>query len=194
MIVLGVDPGSLKTGVGIIDATQSSIVHLKHDVILLPKHYEIADRIKLIYDRLADLIQEYNPVKLSLETSFYGKNAQSALKLGQVRGAIMVLAKNLNLQLIEYSPREVKKIITGNGAASKEQVAFMIKSLLNLPQLPNPFDASDALGLAVCEALKSKYNSLNQGELNGVKLKKSRKQSSSWSHFLQYNTHKIISG
>ena len=194
MVIVGVDPGSLKTGLGFIELSQDGLRHIAHHVIHLPKHKELPDRLKCIYDELAKLINIYQPSILSLETSYYGKNAQSALKLGQVRGAIIVFAKNHNLDFVEFSPREVKKVVTGKGSATKQHVAYMIKSILSLEELPKPFDASDGLALAVCQALKSKETYLTQYENHRrTKRHKSRK-SESWSRYVETNAHRIISG
>jgi crossover junction endodeoxyribonuclease RuvC len=195
MIILGVDPGSIKTGYGLVEVANSQVHHLTHDVLVLPKHKDIPDRLKLIYDHLSGIIEVHKPDIISLETSFYGKNAQSALKLGQVRGAIIVLAKNYNVRLYEYSPREVKKIITGKGSAAKQHVANMIKSILKLQDLPLPFDASDALALAVSQALK--IQSPSHELITSTPFKKKgnpNKRSESWSKYLHQNRHRIISG
>jgi len=150
MIVLGVDPGTLITGYGIIESRNGKVKVLTSDAIKNASSKSMPLRLKLIYDRLTEVISKYHPDEFAIETAFYGKNAQSALKLGHARGVAMLAAVAHEIPTQEYSPREVKKAIVGNGNASKQQVQYMVKSLLHLKELPKLYDVTDALAVAIC--------------------------------------------
>ena len=150
MIILGVDPGTLVTGYGLIEVEQKQVTVLDFDVIVNRNERSMPIRLKEIYARLCSVIAKFHPDEFAIETAFYGKNAQSALKLGHARGVSMLAAVNNEIPTSEYSPREVKKAVVGNGAASKEQVQFMVTSLLHLRVTPKLFDATDALAVALC--------------------------------------------
>jgi crossover junction endodeoxyribonuclease RuvC len=150
MIIIGVDPGTLTTGYGVIESSKGRVTVLAYGAITNDAKRPMPDRLKLIYDGLLKVIAEYKPDEFAIETAFYGKNAQSALKLGQARGVSLLAAISNNLPIAEYSPREMKKALVGNGTASKQQVQFMVKSLLKMDRLPKQYDVTDALGVAVC--------------------------------------------
>ena len=150
MIVLGVDPGTLVTGYGVISVANGGMDVLACGAVRNRAETAMAGRLKHIYNSLAAVIEHYRPDEFALETAFYGKNAQSALKLGQARGVALLAAVVRDIPTSEYSPREVKTAIVGNGTASKEQVQYMVKALLGLPEAPRPFDVSDALAVALC--------------------------------------------
>lgn len=150
MIVLGVDPGSLITGYGIIENRNGVMRVLECDAIQNRSETPMPLRLKLIFDTLTAVIDKYQPDEFAIETAFYGKNAQSALKLGHARGAAMLAAVSRDLPTTEYSPREVKKAIVGNGAASKQQVQYMVRSLLHMRATPKFYDTTDALAVAIC--------------------------------------------
>ncbi|MFH0924681.1 MAG: crossover junction endodeoxyribonuclease RuvC [bacterium] len=158
MRVIGVDPGTLTTGFGIIEGS------LKGEAILIyagtistkPKE-KISTRLKHIYDQLVDILSKYKPESVAVEDTFYSCNIKSALKLGQARGVALLAAENLNLPISEYSPLEVKKSVVGYGRAEKEQVRIMIKKLLDINTLPSSYDLSDALAVAMCHLNSSRY-------------------------------------
>ncbi|MFA3783252.1 crossover junction endodeoxyribonuclease RuvC [Melioribacteraceae bacterium 4301-Me] len=179
MRILGVDPGTIFTGYGIIDFKNNETIQIAAGFIKLPNTKEMAPRLKMIYDELDKLIKFYKPDEFALETAFYGKNVQSALKIGYARGVSLLAAINNNIPLKEYSPREVKKSVVGNGAASKEQVQFMIKKLLGLKKKKMKYDESDALAVAVCHAFKMSSNF---------------RRSKNWKEFIAENPDKILSG
>ncbi|MCS7012361.1 MAG: crossover junction endodeoxyribonuclease RuvC [Chloroherpetonaceae bacterium] len=185
MRIIGIDPGSLTTGYGIIDAASQAVAAVDFGVVCTHAKEEMALRLKHIYDRLSQLLQQYRPTRLALETAFYGKNAQSALKLGQVRGVVLLLAVSYGLEITEYSPREVKQALTGNGNAAKEQVAFMVRKFLCLSDTGPFLDASDALGIALCDALR--HNSPQ-----AVTKRTLQRKSQSWKRFLEAHPHLII--
>ncbi|BDC99644.1 crossover junction endodeoxyribonuclease RuvC [Persicobacter psychrovividus] len=148
-IILGLDPGTQVMGYGVIQIKGSKMFCLQYGVIHLKKYSSHALKLKKIYERVWGIIEEYLPDEVALEAPFYGKNAQSMLKLGRAQGVAMAAALNHDIPVTEYAPRKIKQSVTGNGNASKEQVANMLKSLLSLKELPEYLDATDALGVAV---------------------------------------------
>jgi len=150
IIVLGVDPGTLVTGYGVVARTRGVVRFLACGLIRNSSGQSMPLRLKKIYEELSTVINRYRPDEFAIESAFYGKNAQSALKLGHARGVSILAAVVQEIPTTEYSPREVKKAVVGNGAASKEQVQFMVKSLLRLSDSRMLHDASDALAIALC--------------------------------------------
>ncbi|PIQ08261.1 MAG: crossover junction endodeoxyribonuclease RuvC [Ignavibacteriales bacterium CG18_big_fil_WC_8_21_14_2_50_31_20] len=177
MIIIGVDPGTIITGFGIIKYENSKLNYLYSGIIKTPSTKEIPPRLESIYDELQRLISNYNPTQFAIETVFYNNNIQSILKIGYVRGIALLAAQKCKLEICEYSPREVKKSVVGNGAASKEQVQFMVKKLLNLQNDFPKFDESDALAIATCHAFKK--DSLSH-------------KSGSWKKFVEANPDKVL--
>ncbi|OIP63085.1 MAG: crossover junction endodeoxyribonuclease RuvC [Ignavibacteria bacterium CG2_30_36_16] len=156
MIIFGVDPGTNFTGCGIINFTKNQFTHVFNGLIKLKPSQPIHFRLEIIYDELDRLIKLYRPDEFSIETAFYGKNVQSAMKIGYARGVSILAAVHNKVPVSEYSPREIKKSLVGNGAASKEQVSFMIRTLLELKEEKMRFDESDALAVAMCHAFRFK--------------------------------------
>ena len=149
-IILGIDPGTNIMGYGLIhikgekmDLIQIGILHLSK-----LKTHEL--KLKQIFERTLAIIDEYKPDELAIESPFFGKNVQSMLKLGRAQGVAMSAGLYRNVPIFEYSPKKIKKAITGNGNASKEQVAAMLKSLLDIKKMPKHLDATDGLAAAVC--------------------------------------------
>jgi crossover junction endodeoxyribonuclease RuvC len=154
MIILGVDPGTLIAGYGVIERNGNTISLLDVGVIKNGSDVSMPLRLKKIYSTLCSVIDRFHPDEFAIETAFYSKNAQSALKIGQARGVSILASVNHEIPVTEYSPREVKKAVTGKGAASKEQVQYMMMSMLKLKTTPKHFDSTDALAIAVCHAFK----------------------------------------
>jgi len=177
MIILGIDPGTIVTGYGIIKYEGNEVIPLASGIIKLPAVKDLAPRLKVIFDEITGLIKEYKPDEFAIETAFYGKNVQSAMKIGYARGVSLLAAVNNSLPSKEYSPREVKKSVVGNGAASKEQVQYMVKKILALKKNKMKFDESDALAVAICHAFKR--NTLSY-------------KSRSWKEFVEANPDKVI--
>ena len=146
--VIGIDPGSRRTGYGIIDVSGATISYVTSGIIRLPEGL-LPERLQLIFDGLSQLIQEYKPEVMSIEDVFFSINPKGALKLGQARGAAILAGTNAKLSVAEYSPRSVKSAVVGTGAADKKQVQMMVTSLLKLPSAPSE-DAADALAVAIC--------------------------------------------
>ncbi len=156
MIILGIDPGTRVTGFGIVKYNNNNFIKIAHGSINLSAKKTIPERLQIIYQEINKIIKKYKPDEFAIETAFYGKNVQSAMKIGYARGVSILCALHNNLSANEYSPREVKKSVVGKGAASKEQVAFMIKTLLNIKSEKIKVDESDALAIALCHALRMK--------------------------------------
>ncbi len=178
-IILGIDPGTSVLGYGIIHVQNGKIKMLNCGIIQLKKLNTHADKLKRILERLNGLIKEFKPDEMAIEAPFFGKNVQSMLKLGRAQGVAIASCLNHNLPYEEYSPRRIKQAITGNGNASKEQVALMLQSLLSLNELPEYLDATDGLAAAVCH-----YFSKGIGENNKSKTK-------GWGAFVNQNPSRI---
>lgn len=149
-LILGIDPGSIKTGFGIINYVGSKYEYVGSGVIRIPE-LPLPERLKIIFDSVTEIIEEYCPQEVAVEQVFMAKSAGSALKLGQARGAAVVAAVNQELPVFEYEARKVKQSVVGNGGAEKQQMQHMVKTLLKLPASPQE-DAADALGVALCHA------------------------------------------
>jgi len=156
MIILGIDPGTRITGYGVIKYTNNSFIRVAGGSINLPANEPIPQRLEIIYSEISKIIKKYKPDEFAIETAFYGKNVQSAMKIGYARGVSILCALHNNVPASEYSPREVKKSVVGKGAASKDQVSFMIKTLLNIKSEKIKVDESDALAIALCHAFRFK--------------------------------------
>ena len=149
MRVLGIDPGSRITGYGIVDQQGNRLVHVDNGAIFTDKAADFAGRLKRIFEGLTEVIAEYHPDQVAVENIFFSTNVQSALKLGQARGAAIVAAVHAGLPVAEYTALQVKQAVVGQGRAEKGQVQKMLKILLGLPEIAQE-DASDALAVAVC--------------------------------------------
>ena len=150
MKILGIDPGLVQTGYGIITINNNDPQIIDYGVVKPIVKEELAFRLLTIFEDVSEIINMHKPSIFSIEDVFYGKNAKSALRLGQARGAAMVAAASAGLLIHEYSARKIKQAVTGNGNAHKEQVQFMVKATLKMDKLPEPIDASDALATALC--------------------------------------------
>jgi crossover junction endodeoxyribonuclease RuvC len=167
-IILGIDPGTTIMGYGLVYKKGKSLELITLGVIHLAKYDNHALKLKKIFERVLGLIDEYNPDEVALEAPFYGKNVQSMLKLGRAQGVAMAAALFRDIPIFEYSPKKIKQSITGNGNASKEQVAAMLKSILTIKDVPKQLDATDGLAAAVCHyfqkgatSTKSTYSGWN---------------------------------
>ncbi len=149
-IVLGVDPGTLVTGFGVVSSVHDQLQLLEAGTIKNRGEQSMPIRLQRIYEGLQALIDRHHPDEFAIESAFYGKNAQSALKLGQARGVSILAAVEKQIPTTEYSPREVKQAVAGKGTATKEQVQFMVRALLHLPTDKMGHDTSDAIAVAIC--------------------------------------------
>jgi len=150
MIILGIDPGTTIMGYGLVRQAGKQPEMITMGVIELHKFGDHYERLNRIFHRVMEVIDYYKPDEMALEAPFYGKNVQSMLKLGRAQGVAMSAALSHSLPIFEYAPRKIKQAITGNGNASKEQVAGMLKSMFGIDQLPANLDATDGLAAAVC--------------------------------------------
>ena len=149
-IILGIDPGTTIMGYGLIHIRGSEMELITLDVLLLSKLGNHPDKLKRIFEKTLGIIDAYKPDELAVEAPFYGKNVQSMLKLGRAQGVAMAAALYRDIPIFEYAPKKIKQSITGNGNASKEQVAGMLQGLLKIETMPRQLDASDGLAAAVC--------------------------------------------
>lgn len=150
MIILGIDPGSRVTGFGIIDNQASRISYLTSGSIRIPGE-SLPEKLGFIFNEITAIIQEHRPAQMSIENVFMSKNADSALKLGQARGAAICAGYQAGLEIAEYAPREIKQALVGKGAASKDQVAHMVQRLLRVGH-DLQSDEADGLAIAICHA------------------------------------------
>ena len=188
MIILGVDPGTLITGFGIIDVERGKYSVLTYDVVKNSGDDTMPIRLKRIYSRLCEIIERYHPDEFAIESAFYGKNAQSALKIGHARGVSILAAVNYEIPTTEYSPREIKKGVTGNGAASKHQVQFMVQTQLKLHEAPKYFDSSDALAVALCHSFRITGGKATSRHTRRTGAKDHR----SWSDFIHSHPERVV--
>lgn len=154
-IILGIDPGTNITGYGVISISGNKPEMIAIGVIDLSKLDDHFIKLKQIFDRITGIIDEYHPDELAIEAPFYGKNVQSMLKLGRAQGAAIAAALSRSLPVFEYAPRKIKMSITGQGAASKEQVAAMLKNILKVDLSGIKLDATDGLAAAMCHYYQS---------------------------------------
>jgi len=156
MLIIGIDPGTINTGFGIINFDNNQFKYVHSGVITPSPKLELSEKLEIIYGGIVEEIKLYSPDEFALETAFYGKNVQSTLKIGYVRGISLLAAAHNNLKPGEYSPREIKKAVVGKGSATKEQIQFMVTKLVSLNKEKMKFDETDALAVAICHALKCK--------------------------------------
>ena len=179
-IILGVDPGTTIMGFGLIKTTITSMELIQMHELHLKKYDDHFLKLGIIFKRTIELIEEYHPDELAIEAPFFGKNVQSMLKLGRAQGVAMAAGLSREIPITEYSPKKIKMAITGNGNASKEQVAKMLQSLLKIKTLPKNLDATDGLAAAVCHYY-------NQGTVT------KGKSYTGWSAFVNQNPKKVKS-
>jgi crossover junction endodeoxyribonuclease RuvC len=149
-IILGIDPGTTIMGYGIVKGLKKTPVLVALGVVELGKFRDHYVKIRKIFERTLHLIDQYHPDELAIEAPFYGKNVQSMLKLGRAQGAAISAALSRDMPIFEYAPKKIKMSITGQGNASKEQVASILQGMLSIPELPKNLDATDGLAAAVC--------------------------------------------
>ena len=178
-IILGIDPGTTVLGFALLNATSQQGALLDMGVFRLSKIKDHADKLKSIFEKTLQLIEEHQPQILAIEAPFYGKNPQSMLKLGRAQGVVIAAAMYKGLEVFEYSPRKIKQSITGNGNASKEQVAAMLQNMKLIETQKHPLDATDALAVAVCHHLQNRITTVGQ-------------KFSGWEAFLTKNQDRII--
>lgn len=181
-IIIGIDPGTNVMGYGILGTNNKKLEIIAMGVIKLNKFDSHYLRLRRIFERVTGLINQYLPDEMAIEAPFFGKNVQSMLKLGRAQGVAMAAALNRDIPIAEYEPRKIKLAITGNGAASKEQVAEMLRRTLSIPknEMPEFLDATDALAAAVCHYYESSKPQTDKG-------------CRSWKEFISKNPDKVKS-
>ena len=177
-IILGIDPGTTIMGFGLIKIVGKKMEFMQLNELMLKKYDDHYLKLKLIFERTVELIDTYHPDEIAIEAPFFGKNVQSMLKLGRAQGVAMAAGLSREVPITEYAPKKIKMAITGNGNASKEQVAKMLQSMLGLKELPKNLDSMDGLAAAVCHFY-------NQGR---VQVGKSY---SGWSAFVKQNEGRV---
>lgn len=177
-IILGIDPGTTIMGFGLIRVVNRKMEFIQLNELLLSKYEDRYTRLKLIFERTIELIETHLPDEIAIEAPFLGKNPQSMLKLGRAQGVAMAAALSRNIPVTEYEPKKIKMAITGNGNASKEQVAKMLQQLLGLKELPKNLDSTDGLAAAVCHFYNS--NKIVTG-----------KSYSGWDAFIKQNQDRV---
>ena len=177
-IILGIDPGTTIMGFGLIKIVGKKMEFLQLNELMLKKYDDHYLKLKLIFERTIELIDTYHPDEIAIEAPFFGKNVQSMLKLGRAQGVAMAAGLSREVPITEYAPKKIKMAITGNGNASKEQVAKMLQSMLGLKTIPKNLDSMDGLAAAVCHFY-------NEGR---VEVGKSY---SGWSAFVKQNEDRV---
>jgi crossover junction endodeoxyribonuclease RuvC len=177
-IILGIDPGTTIMGFGVIKVVGKQMQFLQLNELKLSKYDDHYVRLKHIFERTIELIETFHPDEIAIEAPFFGKNVQSMLKLGRAQGVAMAAGLSRDIPITEYSPKKIKMAITGNGNASKEQVAKMLQSTLGLKELPKNLDSTDGLAAAVCHFYNS--NKLDTG-----------KSYSGWAAFVKQNEGRV---
>ena len=155
-IILGIDPGTIIMGFGIIEIKGSALALVDLGILKLASVEDAYERLEKIHSKVTDLIKTYQPTEFAIEAPFFGKNVQSMLKLGRAQGVAIAAAMQSGLKVCEYAPKKIKQSITGNGNASKEQVMKMLQQILSFKEAPKQMDASDALAVAVCHYFQQK--------------------------------------
>jgi crossover junction endodeoxyribonuclease RuvC len=178
-IILGIDPGTTIMGFGLIKVIDKNMEVMQLDELILKKYKDHYTKLKLIFERTIQIIDTYHPDEIAIEAPFFGKNVQSMLKLGRAQGVAMAAGLSREISITEYSPKKIKMAITGNGNASKEQVAKMLQNILKLKELPKNLDATDGLAAAVCHFY------------NGTK-DHTKASYSGWSSFVKQNNKRIV--
>ena len=176
-IILGIDPGTTIMGFGLIKVINKKMELIEMDELKLIKIKDHYVRLKLIFEKTIELIDKHKPDEISIEAPFFGKNVQSMLKLGRAQGVAMAAGLSRQIPVTEYSPKKIKMAITGNGNASKEQVAKMLQNLFNIKELPKNLDSTDGLAAAACHFYTNESISTD-------------KKYSGWSSYIKNNPKK----
>jgi crossover junction endodeoxyribonuclease RuvC len=179
LIILGIDPGTSVFGYGVIQIVNKEIRLLSLGSVMLSKYDNQQLKLKYIFERVSYLVEEYKPDVCAIEAPFFGKNVQSMLKLGRAQGVSMAAVLIKDIPVVEYSPKKIKQSITGNGNASKEQVAAMLQTICKFKDLPKNLDATDGLAAAVCHHFQGNANT------------SSGKSYSGWDSFIKSNPSRI---
>lgn len=187
-MILGIDPGTQVFGWGVVVVVKGRASYRAMGVISLKKYKSHFEKLAAIYSSVESLIENYNPDEVAVEAPFYGKNVQSMLKLGRAQGAAIAAALRVEVPVFEYAPRRIKQSITGMGAASKYQVASVISSILGVEDVPESFDATDGLAVALCHFLSM---DLSEDIKSSKNFSRGCSAGSKWSDFVKKNPDRV---
>lgn len=162
MRILGIDPGYALLGWGVLDMNGNKFVPINNGSIVTDSKTEMPIRLKQLYEGVSQIIETYNPEVVSIEELFFNSNAKTAILVGQARGVAVLACANYGLEINEYTPLEIKQGLCGYGRAEKCQVQSMVKTILNLSQVPKPDDTADALAAAICHGHSGRYKKLSE--------------------------------
>jgi crossover junction endodeoxyribonuclease RuvC len=190
-IILGIDPGTVIMGYGLIKCTGHEISLVDMGILRLPTRQDSYERLKLIHLKVLELIRRHGPGDFAIEAPFFGKNVQSMLKLGRAQGVAIATAMHAGIPVAEYSPKKVKQSITGNGNSDKEQVWKMLQRILGLEPELQAYDASDALAVAICHFFQHRTAGLLIEEKGAAKSSGKGKKAGSWEAFVRQNPDKL---
>jgi crossover junction endodeoxyribonuclease RuvC len=179
-IILGIDPGTIIMGFGVIEVSSKGLTLITMDILKLSSHKDAYERLQIIHQKVCELLHHHAPHELAIEAPFFGKNVQSMLKLGRAQGVAIAAAMQAGVPVTEYSPRKIKQSITGNGNADKLQVLKMLQRLLLFEESPKYYDATDALAVAVCHHFQG-----------GSLINESSKKLNGWKEFLIKNPGRV---
>lgn len=178
MRIVGVDPGTNMLGYAVLEVVKNQLSIIVSGKLNLTSVENPYSKLQKIHERITSISKEYNPDSMAIEAPFFGKNVQSMLKLGRAQGVAIAAAFGLGVEIFEYSPRKIKQSITGNGNASKEQVAQLLKGILNIKELPDTYDETDAIAVALCHHYQN-------GKVH------TKKSYSGWADFINQNPKKL---
>ncbi len=191
-IILGIDPGTVVMGYGLVQSSGNRLQLVDMGVLRLPAHKDGHERLRLIHQKVQELIGRFGPGDFAIEAPFFGKNVQSMLKLGRAQGVAIAAAMQAGLPVTEYSPKKVKQSITGNGNSEKEQVWKMLQHILQLEQEAPAYDASDAVAVAVWKTFHYQPAEKINGEISAAATNKQRRNKpGSWEDFVRLNPGKV---
>jgi crossover junction endodeoxyribonuclease RuvC len=160
MLILGIDPGTIVLGYGLIESRQDEMTLVHFDTIKCKARSDMSERLLFLYDGLTAIVRKYKPDVMAIETPFVGENAKSALAIGKAQAVVLLIAAQNKKPIYEYSPAQVKHHVADYGASSKEQMQEMVKMLLDLDAVPQPHDAADALAVAICHLRESRMRDI----------------------------------
>lgn len=184
-IIIGVDPGTQVMGYGVISVKGQQISLVQYGVIHLNKYTTHELKLKKIFERISQLIDDYLPDEMAIEDPFYGKNPQSMLKLGRAQGVAMAAALARDIPIVEYAPKKIKQSVTGSGSASKEQVAYMLEKILKMDLNKEFMDATDGIAIAICH-----HYHANSPAASATKTK-SKSKKGNWGAFVTENPGRV---
>ena len=188
-LILGIDPGSRNTGYSILTEEDGILVALRCDVIKMAHLDDHSQRLQYIFEKISEIVRSFNPTSCAVESPVFGVDPLAMLKLGRAQAAAILAITDNNIPVTEYYPKEVKKSITGNGNASKKQVAFMLRKMVKLPDEKLSRDATDALAVAWCHLMKQ--NSIQNRVPGSTKKLHQNNSKSSWESFVANNPDRV---